>query len=149
MHVHLLAKTDCSARVSGKLTGCTMVWHPLPSLTPEESFCTCVVPEVSLTSRMRNMWSLYLLSKQDAAPPCSCHNLYLEVSVHRGQIPVAQPGTHLSPVLLGLKPSQSPDWVLNPWCLLIKITHLLSGLTAVQVLHVSVQKGFSERQSDR
>ena len=40
---------------------------PLPSLTPEEPFCKCVVPEVSLTSRMRNRWSL--LSKQDPAPP--------------------------------------------------------------------------------
>ena len=68
---------------------------PTPaSLTPKEPFCTYVVLEVSL--RMRNMWSLYLLSKQDTAPPCSCHNLYLEVSVHRGQLSVAQSGTHLS-----------------------------------------------------
>ena len=34
-------------------------------------------------------------------------------------------------------------------CLLIKITHGVSGLTEVQVLYVSVQKEFSERQSDR
>ena len=70
---------------------------PLPYLTPEELFCTCVLRKDSLTSRMRNIWSLYLFSKQDTAPPCSCHNLYLEVSVHRGQIPFAQSGTHLSP----------------------------------------------------
>ena len=42
--------------------------------------CTCVVWEVSLTSRRRNVWSLYLSSKQDSAPPCSCHYLYLGVS---------------------------------------------------------------------
>ena len=88
---HLLAKVDSSVRASRKLTHCIMVWDPLLSLIPEEPFCTCVVPEFSLTSRMRNMWSLYLLSKQDSAPPCSCHNLYPEASVHRGHIPVAQP----------------------------------------------------------
>ena len=43
------------------------------------------------------MWSLYLLSKQDSAPLCSCHYLYLGVSVHRGQIPAAQPGAYPSP----------------------------------------------------
>ena len=31
---------------------------PLLSLTPEVSFCECVVTEVSLTSGMRNRWSL-------------------------------------------------------------------------------------------
>ena len=56
----LLAKMDSSAGVSGKLTGCTMGWCLLPSLTPEDLFCTCVVWKVSLTSRMRNTWSLYL-----------------------------------------------------------------------------------------
>ena len=28
VHVHLLAKMDATARVSGKVTGCTMVWSP-------------------------------------------------------------------------------------------------------------------------
>ena len=45
------------------------------------------------------MWSFYLSSKQDSAPPCSSHNLYLEVSVHRGQRLVAQSGTYLLPQL--------------------------------------------------
>ena len=31
---------------------------PLPSLTPEAAFCKRVIPEVSMTSRMRNRWSL-------------------------------------------------------------------------------------------
>ena len=48
-----------------------IIWCPLPSLTPEEPFCTCVIWKVSLTSRMRNVWSLYLLSKQDSASPSS------------------------------------------------------------------------------
>ena len=74
---------------------CGLVPHP--SLTPEESFCACVVRKDSLTSRMRNTWSLYLLSKEDSAPPCSCHNFYLEVSVHGGQVSVVQ-WTYPSPV---------------------------------------------------
>ena len=68
--------------------------------------------------------------------------------------------THLP----GLEPSQNPDWDLNPppgtriqpnpvWDLnsqfKIRITHQVSGPTEVQVLHASVQKEFSERQSDR
>ena len=65
----------------------------------------CVVWEVSLTSRMRNMWSLYLLSKQDSAPPSSFHYLYPGVSVHRGQISAAQPGAHLFPV-------SNPCWAM-------------------------------------
>ena len=51
---------------------------PLPSLIPEEPFCECVVPEVSLTSRMRTNEDS-VLPKLDIALPCSCHNLYLEV----------------------------------------------------------------------
>ena len=54
-----------------------------------------------MTSRMRNMWSYYLLSKQNATPLCSYHHVYLDVSVHRRQIPVAQLGTHLFPASSG------------------------------------------------
>ena len=96
MHVHIyFAKVDSSI---GGFWQADKIYYglaPLLSLTPEDAFCARVIREVSLTSRMRNMWSLSF--KQDTAPPCSCHNLYLEVSVHRGQIPVAQPGIHLSP----------------------------------------------------
>ena len=38
---------------------------------------------------------------------------------------------------------------LGTHCLLIEITHLVSGLNEAQVLYVSAQKEFSERQSDR
>ena len=70
VHVRLLAKMDSRARVSGKLTEHVTARLPLPSLTPEKPFCTRVVWEVSLASKMRIMWSLYLSSKQDSAPPC-------------------------------------------------------------------------------
>ena len=59
----------------------------------------------------------------------------------------------------GLKASQNPDWDLNPcsWDLNLaktqslptEITHLVSGLNEAQVLDVSLQKKFSERQGDR
>ncbi|KAJ8798757.1 hypothetical protein J1605_016560 [Eschrichtius robustus] len=42
-------------------------------------------------------------------------------------------------------------WESNPartHCLLTEITHLVSGLNEAQVLDVSSQKEFSERQSD-
>lgn len=101
VHVRLLAKMDSRARVSGKLTEHITARCPLPSLTPEKPFCTRVVWEVSLASRMRIMWSLYPSSKQDSAPPCPSRYLYREVSVHRRQIPAAQPKTRLS-LLKGL-----------------------------------------------
>ena len=47
----------------------------------------------------------------------------------------AKPGLGLEPMWLGLKPSQ------NPW-------HLVSGSNKAQVLDVSLQKEFSERQSE-
>ena len=78
-------------------------WGGIPSLFDFQGpFLHMCSWEASLTSRMRNMWSLYLLSGKDSAPPCSCHYLYLGVSVHRGQIPTAQPGAHLSPVSIAI-----------------------------------------------
>ena len=74
-----------------------MGWHPPPFLASEEPFCSFVVRKASLTSRMGNMWFLYLLSGQDSAPPCPCQYLYLGVSVHRGQTSATQPEAHLSP----------------------------------------------------
>ena len=50
--------------------------------------------------------------------------------------------------MLGLKLSQNADWDLNTRFKLA-LTHLMSGLTEVQVLYASNQKEFSERQSDR
>ena len=60
---------------------------------------------------------------------------------------------------LGRKPGQNPDWDLNPcsrvsnlakiYSFPTEITHLVSGLNEAQVLDVSSQKEFSERQSDR
>ena len=56
VHKHLFSRMASS----------TVLWEvdrmyydlaPLPSLTPEERFCECVVWQDSLTSRMRNRWS--------------------------------------------------------------------------------------------
>ena len=47
-----------------------------------------------------------------------------------------KPCLGLEPTWLGLKPSQNPQY-------------LVSGLNEAQVLDVSSQKEFSERQSDR
>ena len=70
-----------------------------------------------------------------------------------------KPRLGLEPMRLGLEPSQNPDWDLNPCSqdsnlakthsLPTEITHLVSGLNEAQVLDVSSQKEFSERQSDR
>ena len=77
-----------------------MDWRLLPSVTSEEPFCICIIWEVSLTSQMRNMWLLYLLSKWDSAPSPSCHCIYHGVSVHRGQVRAAPCGTQDGDLLL-------------------------------------------------
>lgn len=78
-----------------------MCCGPAPLSSPSP-----VVWEGSLTSRMRNTWSLPLWAKQDSAPPCLSHNLYLEASVHRGQIPTVHPGTSISCL-------RSASWLLS------------------------------------
>ena len=65
----------------------------------------------------------------------------------------------LEPMRPELKPGLNADWDLDPhgWdsnrakthSLPTEITHLVSGLNEAQVLDVSSQKEFSERQSDR
>ena len=52
----------------------------------------------------------------------------------------------------GLEPSQISEWDSKPaktHGLPTEITHLVSGLDEAQVLDVSLQKEFSEKQSDR
>ena len=49
----------------------------------------------------------------------------------------------------GARTQSEPRLGLEPHCLLIEITHLVSGLNEALVLDVSLQKEFSERQSDR
>ena len=78
MWVYLLAKIASRARVSRKKN--VLVWQPLPSLSSEQPLGTCIVSRVSLTWRMRNAWSLYLLSKQDSIPPGFCPYPNLGVS---------------------------------------------------------------------
>ena len=61
--------------------------------------------------------------------------------------------------MLGLQPGQNPVWDTNlhdqdsntakTQGLPTKTRHLVSGLNEAQVIEVSLQKKFSERQSDR
>ena len=68
------------------------VTTPPPLLTSKEPFCACVVGEVFLTLRMRNMWPFISYLDRAQLPPSSC---YYGVSVHRGE--TVQSGAHLSP----------------------------------------------------
>ena len=77
-----------AVRPMGRLTSPTMGVALLP-------FYASVVGTVSLTWRMRNMWSLCLLSRQGSILPHSCYYLHLWVSVHKAQTPAARPGVHL------------------------------------------------------
>ena len=75
-----------------------LLWGGVPSLFgPRGAFLHIYSQEVSLTSRKRNMWSVYLLSGQGSSPPCCCYYLYLGISVHRRETWAAQPGAHLPP----------------------------------------------------
>ena len=55
--------------------------------------------------------------------------------------------THTDTVFYSLKVPRKPH--LHPHGLLTEITHVVSGLNKAQVLDVSSQKEFIERQSDR
>ena len=57
VHAHLWLRWILVKRPMGRLTS-------LPFMTSKEPFCAGVVGKVSLTSRMRKMWSLILLSGQ-------------------------------------------------------------------------------------
>lgn len=66
-----LAKMDSSEEA--KDSWHHLLWGGAPLFWP---FCSCVVRKISLTSRMRNMWSLYLLSRQGSFLSCSCYYLH-------------------------------------------------------------------------
>lgn len=120
------------AHVSGKLTDHMVYLAPPP---PRSLLCMCNLGGgVSLTSRMRTMWSLY--PKQDCNP-CSCHTSYLEVSFPRGHIPVAQPGVHLAPSSLACAswPFTSPFWRHDSSSLL-PISQLSCFLCILRILYV-------------
>lgn len=84
---------------------------PLPSLTHEEPFCTCVVRLYSSGGLLdlKNEKYVVSLSFIQAGPSSSLFLplLYLEVSAHSEQIPAAQPGTHLSPALGSQNPEEN------------------------------------------
>ena len=81
MRAYFLAKMDSIEEAYGQvdITYCEVI---SPLLTSKEPFCIRVVREVSLTSRLRNMWSfIYYLGRIQLLFHCC----YFGVSVHRGQ----------------------------------------------------------------
>ena len=81
---------------------------PLPFLTSKELFCTCVAKKFSLTSRVRNMQSLYFIW----AGLTLSYYLCLGVSIHRGQ-------------------TNSSAWVLCISCLIYIVKILLHQVTNI------------------
>ena len=87
---------------------------PPPFLTPKKPFCACVVEDISLTLRIRNMWS-FISSEQD---PVSIILLlwsfcYYGVSVHRGEIvqPIYLSPAHLSPASIKWIKFSNDTWI--------------------------------------
>ena len=68
---HPSAKADSSTSVSGNLAGCA------PFSDPEEPFCRCVVPEVSLSSGSGNRWSVFRPSRMQLLAPAVTFSLKL------------------------------------------------------------------------
>ena len=73
------------------ITYCEVMSPPFSS-TSKKPFCACVVREVSLTLRIRNMWSfITYLGRTEPSPP----SRFYAVSVHCRE--TVQPGACLSP----------------------------------------------------
>ena len=106
---------DSSEEAKDRLTSSTMGWCLL-SFWP---FSSCVVRNISLTSRMRNMWSLYLLSRQGSAPLLflllSSSWEYLSTG-DKLQLLSLEP-TYLLPQVHTAKKNLYQDWNLDtyPW----------------------------------
>lgn len=98
MYVHLSAKTDSSAKVSGRLAGLITGWHLPPSfgLSPRLTTSpTCASGgAMPLTASVRQLRLLCLSPNQGPSLLVSC-------SI-RSLVAAAQPGTCLSPVSLPL-----------------------------------------------
>ena len=80
MFVHLLAKMNSSEEAYGSWHH--LVWGDVPSLFDLQGLLRMCMGEVSLTSRMRNMWSFISYLGRAQPPPSSC---YYGVFVHRGE----------------------------------------------------------------
>ena len=73
-----------------------------------------------------------------------------QAQLFRGMWDLPRPGIEpVSPALVGRFSTTVPPGKPPTHGLLTEITHLVSGLNEAQVLDVSSQKEFSERQSDR
>ena len=60
IHVHLSARMDSTARVSGKLAGHIMDWWPLPPLTHEDLLCLWVSVVILDHKNKKNSTSLWV-----------------------------------------------------------------------------------------
>ena len=83
--------------------------------------------------------------------PAWCNNHCSSFTEDRGHLTAAFRGNFTPSPVVKVQPCIS-DWDSNlakTHGLLTEITHLVSGLNEAQVLEVSSQKAFSERQSDR
>ena len=111
-------------------------WDPFPFLTSKEPFSACVVREVSLTSRMRNVWPFIFYLGRVQPPPWSC---CYGVSVHGGE--TIQPGARLSPAACpggcGGK-NKHKLWGLKIWVWILTLTPLTLA-TPLPTGHSSVQ----------
>ena len=73
MCAHLLAKMDSNEEGYGWLTSLTMGWRPLPFDLQGAFLCMCSRGwGVSLTSRMRHMWSFISYLGRAQPPASSC-----------------------------------------------------------------------------
>ena len=80
MYVHLLAKMNSSEEDYSSWHH--LVWGDVPSLFDLQGLLRMCMGEVSLTSRMRDMWSFISYLGRVHPPPSSC---YYGVFVHRGE----------------------------------------------------------------
>lgn len=69
---------------------------PLPTLTPEEPFCTCVIQEVPWP-QASEICGLFICYPSRTQLLRASSIIILQLSVHREQGTVAGPGTHLPP----------------------------------------------------
>ena len=90
MYVHLFAKSASSAEAYGKAD---TIYYGMVS----PPFVTLMNSQGDLDLKYEKYVIPLPFIQQGLAPPCPCHCLYLEASVHRGQVPAEINGGHLSP----------------------------------------------------
>ena len=143
VRAHVLAKP------MGRLTSLTMRWHPFPFWPPRNLSAHMYVGKLSLTSRMRNMWSfISYLCKAQPPPSCCFYGVsaIMQFLYTREKLPSLGPidllpHSHL--LLISTAPWQSwldhigrrklphQAWRRNCWCLLRKKVVFSSSLLSL------------------